>query len=82
MLKWIDQSRLLSGLLDWFSNLLAEKRGLPILLGILLVVASMLVQSVNVFLEQPIVDLIGIIVHHAGVLIALIGVLLANPLGR
>jgi hypothetical protein len=82
MLRWIDRSRFLSGVLDWFSNLLAKRRGLPIVAGITLVSLSLILQSVNVFTDSELLDLIGIIVHHSGVLIALLGLLLATPLGR
>lgn len=82
MFKWVDRSRLLSGILDWFSNLLAKQRGLPIVIGIILVLISFVLQSVNVFADSNILHLIGLFVHHVGVLIALIGILLATPLGR
>lgn len=82
MLRWIDRSRFLSGLLDWMSNLLAEKRGLPLVVGIGCVLVSLILQSIAVFADSQLLDFLGVIVHHTGVLIALVGVLLATPLGR
>ena len=82
MLKWLDHSKLLSGIVDWFSNFLARQRGLPVIVGIVLVGISLVIQSAAVYADTRFLELIGVIVQHAGVLIALIGLLLAAPLGR
>lgn len=82
MLRWIDRWRLLSNILDWFSNLLAKKRGLPVLVGVLLIFASLVIQSTSVYVDNQPLELLGVMFEHAGVLIALIGLLLATPLGR
>lgn len=82
MFRWLDRSRALSQLLDWFSNVLAKQRGLPIIAGIAMVIGALPFALLNVFVDAPLVEFIAVILHHVGVLIALIGILLSIPLGR
>jgi hypothetical protein len=82
MLKRIDRSPWLSKLLEKTSNLLAKQRGLPVVLGIALVIIGFVLQAANVYLESKSIQLVGVVMHNGGVLIALIGLLLANPLGK
>jgi hypothetical protein len=81
MLKWIDQSPRISRLLESVSSAMSRQRGLPVVLGILCVVVSFILQSLNVFLDNTAVELIGVITLHVGILLALIGLLLAEALG-
>ena len=81
MLKRIDGSKFLNNILQTVSNTIAAKRGLPVVIGIAFIILSLLIQSVNVFAETDFLELIGVIAHHVGVLIALIGLLLSNALG-
>lgn len=82
MLKRLDESRFLSRRIQKLSNWLAQKRGIPVVMGIVLIVASLILQSLSVFAESDVLQLVGIVAHHVGVLIALAGLLLANPLGQ
>ena len=82
MFKRIDESKLLSKFLAYISSLLAKRRGLPIVVGIVLVVVSFVLQVINVSAKSDFVELVGVIVHNAGVLIALLGLTLAIPLGK
>lgn len=82
MLKRLDESQLLSNIIQKLSNSLARQRGLPVIVGIVLVVISLVIQSVDVFAESNLLELLGVITHNGGVLIALIGLLLATPLGK
>lgn len=82
MLKRIDRSAFLSRLLVGLSNLLAKQRGLPVVLGITLILISFALQVVDVYTENKLIELVGVITHNLGVLIALLGLLLANPLGK
>lgn len=82
MLRRIDQSRFLSKTLERISNFVAKYRGLPVVVGIILVILSMVVQSVDVYAENNTIELAGVILHNLGVLIALIGLLVAIPLGK
>jgi vacuolar-type H+-ATPase subunit I/STV1 len=82
MFRKIDESQFLSNLIQQTSNTLAKKRGLLPIIGIAMVILSLLIQSSNVFLDSNMIELIGVIVHHAGVLIALIGLLIITPIGK
>lgn len=82
MFKRIDESKLLSKFLAYISNLLAKRRGLPIVIGIVLVIVSFVLQVINVSIKSDLMELVGVIIHNAGVLIALLGLALAIPLGK
>ncbi len=82
MLKRIDQSKFIAKLLTQLSDLLAKNKGLPIIIGIALVALSMFIQGIDVYAGSKTLQLIGVITHNLGVLIALIGLLLSNPMGK
>jgi hypothetical protein len=82
MFKRIDRSPTLARFLEWLSATLARQRGLPIVLGVVLVAISFVVQLVNVYNPSQTLDLIWTITHHLGLLLALIGVLIVEPLGQ
>ncbi|MCU0481165.1 MAG: hypothetical protein MUE54_08130 [Anaerolineae bacterium] len=82
MLKRLDRSPLLLRLLTFLSNFLAKQRGLPAVIGVVLIIISLIVQTINVSAASVLLEYIGILTHHVGILIALIGILLSNPLGK
>jgi hypothetical protein len=82
MFKNLDRSRRVSRILDQVSNSTAQRRGVPVLVGITLVVASLILQSIGVYADSRAVDLLGVICLHLGVLTALMGILLFAPLGK
>lgn len=82
MFRWIDRSPLLARLLESLSSTLAKRRGLPVVLGVLLVIISFIVQLINLAAPSSVLDLIWTITLHGGVLLALIGFMLVEPLGR
>lgn len=82
MFKRIDRSPALARLLERISASLARQRGLPIVLGFLLVAVSFVVQLINVYSPSQTLDLIWTITHHVGLLFALIGLLVVEPLGQ
>lgn len=81
MFKRIDSSPGLARFLAHFTERLAKQRGLPVVIGIVLVIISFVVQSINVYAHSQILELIGVIVHHVGLLTALIGLLVSEVLG-
>ena len=81
MLRRIDQSEFLMNLLSRISDFVARRRGLPIIAGIVLIVLGMVIQLLNVAVGSPILDIFQIILHNVGIILALIGVLLKEPLG-
>lgn len=82
MLKRLDRSPLLLRLLAWLSNWLAKQRGLPAVIGVIFVIISFIVQMINVSANNLMLEYVGVLTLHLGVLIALIGMLLSNPLGK
>ena len=81
MFKRLDQSPGLARLIELLGNFLARQRGLPVVVGIVLVVVSLIVQLVNVFVGSVVLEIIGIVVIHVGIISALVGLLLAEALG-
>ena len=82
MLKKIDSSQLLVRFLERLSTLLARRRGLPVVAGILLIALGFIVELINTGVGLSSLEIIHVILHNVGVLIALIGLLLAEPLGE
>ena len=81
MLKGVDRSKLLLALIRWLSDLFARQRGLPVVFGLVLILVGIILQVVNVFSVNQVVELLGILCNGIGVLIALVGFLLVTPLG-
>lgn len=81
-MRHIDESRFLIRLLQRISEWLAKQRGLPIIIGIVFVLLSLLVQVANLYANSPVLELAGVIFLHVGILIALIGILLIEPIGK
>jgi hypothetical protein len=82
MLRRLDRSRWLSKRLAQISNTWARRRGLPIVLGIVLVIVGFTFQVAAVYSEARLIELLGVVFVNLGVLIALIGVVMVNPLGK
>ncbi len=82
MLKRLDKSPLLLRTLAFLSNFLAKQRGLPAVIGVVFIIVSLIVQTINVSADSVFLEYVGILTHHVGVLIAIIGLLLSNPLGK
>jgi hypothetical protein len=86
----IDSSQRLARLLSWISTTLAIRRGLPMLLGTILVVISCLVTGVVIpviALSEEVADIwlllcIPALILHLGIFIAFIGFMMSEPLGR
>ncbi len=82
MMQKIDRSKWLARMLDVTSAGLARRRGLPVVIGILLVIAALLLQVVAFAANSRALDIAAVIVHAVGVLFALIGLAMATPLGK
>ncbi len=81
MFNWLDRSPALAKLLEKISTAMSRRRGLPVVIGVGCVVISFVLQTINVFAGNMALELVGVIVLHVGVLIALIGLLMAEALG-
>ncbi|MBI1277007.1 MAG: hypothetical protein GC179_02640 [Anaerolineaceae bacterium] len=82
MFKRIDESNWLANRIASFSEFMAKRRGLPVVIGIIFVVVSFVLQLIDVYATSQILHLIGVITLNVGILMALIGLLLADPLGK
>lgn len=81
-MRRIDQSSAIARLLERFSSGLARQRGLPVVIGIILLVISFVVHLAGINTPSATLDLIWSITHHLGLVIAFVGLLLIEPLGR
>lgn len=82
MFKRIDRSPTLARWIEGLSTFLARRRGLPVVVGIALVIVSFVLQLVDVYSASQALRVLGVIFQHVGILLALIGLLLAEPLGK
>lgn len=82
MFKRIDRSASLARLIERISGAMARQRGLPVVIGVLLVIISFVVRLVDMAVDAPVLELAWVITHHVGILAALIGLLLVEPLGK
>lgn len=82
MFKRIDESNWLANRIANLSEFMAKRRGLPVVIGIGLVIISFVLQLLDVYAESQLLHLIGVITQNVGILTALIGLLLADPLGK
>lgn len=82
MMNKIDQSKRFARMLDVTSAGLARRRGLPIVIGIVLVTIALLLQLIAYAANSRPLDIAAAIVHSVGVLFALIGLAMATPLGK
>ncbi len=82
MFRGIDRSTGLARLIERLSAGLARRRGLPIVFGALLILISFIIQLVDYSVGSRTLALLWTITHHVGLLLALIGILLVEPLGK
>ena len=82
MMNKIDQSKRLARMLDVTSAGLARRRGLPIVIGIILVTVALILQLIGFAANSRALEIASAIVHSVGVLFALIGLAVATPLGK
>lgn len=82
MFKRIDESSWLASRIASFSEFMSKRRGLPVVIGIGLIIISFVLQLVDIYATSQALHLIGVITLNVGILMALIGLLLADPLGK
>ena len=81
MFKRIDESPRLIKWLKQLSDLLARQRALPIVVGIACLIASWVLEYINLGLNSLFMEVFQIFFHHFGIITALIGILIIEPLG-
>jgi hypothetical protein len=82
MWKRIDESPAISQFIRLVSNSLAQQRGLVPVVGVGLVVFGWLLLLVNVFVGSLWLEFPGVFLQGLGIIAALVGLLLAEPLGK
>lgn len=82
MFKRIDESSFLIRTLERLSTLLARQRGLPVVVGLVLVVIGAVLQLINVAVDSTLLEIGYIAFQNLGIIVALVGLLLAEPLGK
>ena len=81
MFKRIDESQALIEQLQKLSDLLARQRALPIVIGIACLIASAVLEYINLGLTSLFLEVFQIFFHHFGIITALVGILIIEPLG-
>lgn len=82
MMRRLDESPFLNRLLQNVSTRMAKQRGLPVIIGIAMILVSLFVALVNVALTSKVLDAVYLILHDGGIIVALIGLLMVEPLGK
>jgi len=77
----LDRSHRFSTLLERLSNWLARRRGLPVVLGIALILISFICVLWNGASPSPGLSTAATLTLYLGLLLALIGIVLTDPLG-
>ena len=80
-MRKIDESSFLIRLLTNISNTLTRQRGLPIVVGVILITVGGVLEFANVTLESPIIAMFEIAIRTFGIITALVGIALLEPLG-
>lgn len=81
-MRRFDESPRIARLLERLSAGLARQRGLLVVIGVLLIIISFIISLVNLSANSSTLDLLWTLTLHVGILMALIGLLLVEPLGR
>lgn len=82
MFRRIDRSQVLIKAVANLSNFIARNRGVPILLGIVLIIAGMIFELLNVSLGSNIIAVVHILLRNIGLVVALIGIMMLVPIGE
>lgn len=82
MFRRIDRSSSIARFLEGLSAWLAKRRGLPIVIGVLLIIISFVISLVSLSAPSAALDVVWSVTHHVGIILALIGLLLVQPLGN
>ena len=81
-MRKIDESSFLIEALKTLSEWLTRQRGLPLVVGIVFVAIGGALEFVNVAFENQIIEMIEIVFRNFGIITALVGIALLEPLGK
>lgn len=82
MFKRINESEALAKFIANLSEFMSKRRGLPVVIGIGIIIVSFVLQIFDVYSDSQLLELISVITLNVGILTALIGLLLSEPLGK
>lgn len=82
MFKRINESESLAQFIANLSEYMSKRRGLPVVIGIGIIIISFVLQVFDVYADSQLLHLLSVITLNVGILTALIGLLLAEPLGK
>jgi hypothetical protein len=82
MFKRIDASQFLIKNLERLSTALAKQRGLPIIVGLALFVIGTILGFINLGVASGVLAFFVLLFKDLGVIVAIIGLMLAQPLGE
>lgn len=80
-MKQVDKSPILIQILATISAWLAKQRGLPIVVGIIFVAIGGVLELANVVFANQVIEVVEIIFRNFGLITALVGIALLEPLG-
>lgn len=82
MWKAIDESSRLAMLIESVSNILAKRRGILPILGLIGVILGYVILAFGILSNVRILTVIGLTIQTLGITISILGLLLIEPLGR
>ncbi len=82
LLDKLNRSRTLARVITFFSTRLAHYRGVPILAGVILTVVSFFLHLVAAATGGTVWSIMAFTALHLAIFSGLLGVLLAEPLGK
>jgi hypothetical protein len=81
MFRRIDESRFLLKMLERISNYFAQRRGLLIVVGTIMLALGFVLEFLNVFLGLQWVEALEVFLRNIGIISALVGIMISEPLG-
>ena len=81
MFQRLDRSRRISSFIERLSGWMARRRGLPVVIGIGLILVSFVCELINGASPSPGLHTAATLTLYLGLLAALIGIVLVEPLG-
>lgn len=82
MLNRFDKSKKLANYIRSLSDWIAKRHGIIPLTGIILVIIGFVFLLIDVFVQVRIIEFFGVLFQGIGLITALTGILLAEPLGK
>lgn len=82
LINRLNRSQALGRLINFFSTRLAHYRGVPILVGLILTVISFITHLIAAMTGSTAWQVVASTLLHAAIFVGLLGILLAEPLGK